>query len=151
MNPYARIPSYTLICWYILVHMPFMRLIVDLAIVCPFLCLLIGPHPPVHCIAATDWPLGTTRCCLSTLAVPYNTTCLDLTNPQLYHSRLRGCAAITIAEFSSTISWRWRGRTSHIQIRGHPARQMFVNTFWSIYDIRISHNSQISHSSHPSF
>lgn len=55
--------------------------------ICPFLCLLIGLPPCIHCIGTTDWHLGTTRCCLSTLAEPFETmswpmTIHVLTDPQ---------------------------------------------------------------------
>lgn len=73
MNPYMPVSHHILssvdIFWYICLLWDWLLIWQS---VCPFLYLLIGLHPSVHCIAATDCRLGTTCCCLS-----YNTTCLD--------------------------------------------------------------------------
>lgn len=115
--------------------------------ICPFLCLLGRIHPSIVLPPLIDWIWGQhTHCCLSsTLAVPFETmSCWPnhaLTRNHNFTDlswMLTYDTAITIAEFSSTISWGWWGGTSHIQIGGHPTRQMFVNTVWFIYDIRIS-------------
>lgn len=65
MNPYIPVSHHILssvdIFWYICLLWDWLLIWQS---ICPFLCLLIGPQPSVHCIAATDiW--GTARCCMS--------------------------------------------------------------------------------------
>lgn len=159
LNPYIPLSHHILssvdIFWYICLLWDWLLIWQS---ICPFLCLLIGPQPSVHCIGAPLIDnLGTTRCCCLSACrlLPYvSNPCLDQWPSMLWRthdfcpSRPACRGVYTIAEFSSTIGGGWRGGTSHIQNGGYPARQMFVNTVWFTYDIRISHNSQISHSSH---
>lgn len=90
--------------------------------------LTFGNHSLLH-VGLLPYPL---KPCLD----HWPMTIHALTEPRLF---LRLPWRLPLAEFSSTISRRWRGGTSHIQIGGHSTRQMFVNTVWFIYDIRISH------------
>lgn len=125
MNPYIPVSHHILssvdIFWYICLLWDWLLIWQS---ICPFLCLLIGPQPSVHCIAATDiWEPFVAAC--STLAVPFETmsrttdqwplTIHALTEPRLF---LTAAVAFTTCRVLEHHQWKMTRRDISYTDRG---------------------------------